>query len=129
MSRQTNARIALESERKDELLNLAIEAIERGDPDIASIIEGRAKTLGFKIEDPNFKTYLDSITKQANTTARQTQVDRQNAQLGALTAFVNEQIALGNDQLLDTTLSEMARTLQISTERPAVGKVQKAGFG
>lgn len=121
----TNARIALESERKDELLNLAIEAIERGDPDIASIIEGRAKTLGFKIEDPNFKTYLDSITKQANTTARQTQVDRQNAQLGALTAFVNEQIALGNDQLLDTTLSEMARTLQISTEGPQWEKYKK----
>lgn len=114
-----NSRIALESERKGELLDLAIAAIERGDPDIASIIESRAKTLGFKINDPNFKTYLDSITKQANTTARQTQVDRQNAQLGALTAFVNEQIALGNDQLLDITLSEMARTLQISTEGPA----------
>ena len=28
----TNARIELESERKDELLNLAIAAIERGDP-------------------------------------------------------------------------------------------------
>ncbi len=117
--RTNNARIALESERKDELLNLAIEAIERGDPDIASIIESRAKTLGFKIDDEKFQTYLDSIVKQANTTARQTQADRQNAQLGALTAFVNEQIALGNDQLLDITLSEMARTLQISTEGPA----------
>jgi hypothetical protein len=62
---------------------------------------------------------LDSIVKQANTTATQTQADRQNAQLGALTAFVNEQIALGNDQLLDITLSEMAKTLQISTKGPA----------
>ena len=81
--------------------------------------------MGFKINDPDFKTYLDSITKQAETTAAQTQADRQNAQLGALTAFVNEQIALGNDQLLDSTLSEMARTLQISTEGPQWEKYKK----
>tara|TARA_E500000081_G_scaffold97665_1_gene98767 strand:+ start:4035 stop:6416 length:2382 start_codon:yes stop_codon:yes gene_type:complete len=114
-----NARIALESERKDELLNLAIEAIERGDPDIASVITGRAKTLKFNTDAPEFTAYVNSLVKQANTTATQNQADRQNAQLQTLVSFVNEQVALGNDQLLDITLSEMAKTLQISTKGPA----------
>lgn len=120
-----NDRIALESDRKEELLNLAIAAIERGDPDIASVITGRAKTLKFNTDAPEFKAYVESISNQAELEANTQLAKKQNAQLGALVAFVNEQIRLGNDQLLDINLKEMARTLQINPDAPAFEEYKK----
>lgn len=114
-----NARMALESERKQELTDLAIDAIERGDPDINSLVTGRAKTLKFDTNAPEFKTYVQSIVKQANTTATQRQTDRRNAQFDELTKFVNDEIALGNDQMLAISLDQKAKELQIDTKNTA----------
>jgi len=62
---------------------------------------------------------VQSIVKQANTEATQKQTDRRNAQFDALTTFVNDEIALGNDQMLAISLDQKAKELQIDTKNPA----------